>query len=183
MKKDSILVKWQLIVAFGIYTGTQGRMLVFVSALIMMPLSTTEIKTAGWITGIMKSVFEMTKGEVAAVGNSTDLLAINDKPYRFTSWLDIGLCSRYCGNFAFFRDTDIHRFSLWGLLAASAALEIVGLYTLSFSEGVALFVAASLYGVRKTFFWPTDVGNCIGTNTKGRCTNIQYHWRDWHAEL
>ena len=46
-----------------------------------------------------------------------------------------------------------------GLLATCAALAIAGLYWLSFTETfVAIFAAATLYGVAKTYFWPTMLG-------------------------
>src|SRR5262249_47919758 len=45
-----------IVVAFGIYTRSLGRPLMFFMILIMMPLATTEIGTDGWITGIMEEV-------------------------------------------------------------------------------------------------------------------------------
>src|SRR5262249_42210817 len=52
----------------------------------------------------------------------------------------------------------VHKLSPLGLLAVSAALAIVGLYTLSFAAGTMIFIAATLYGFGKTFFWPTMLG-------------------------
>ncbi len=39
-----------MVVAFGAYTKSLGRPLMFVLILIMMPLATTEIGTDGWIS-------------------------------------------------------------------------------------------------------------------------------------
>ncbi len=46
-----------------------------------------------------------------------------------------------------------------GLLATCAALAIAGLYCLSFvTTFFTIFAAATLYGVAKTYFWPTMLG-------------------------
>jgi hypothetical protein len=58
----------------------------------------------------------------------------------------------------FFAGPIVHRFSPLGLLAISAALAIAGLYSLSTAAGMSLFIAATLYGFGKTFFWPTMLG-------------------------
>jgi hypothetical protein len=44
------------------------------------------------------------------------------------------------------------------LLAVSALLAILGLVFLSKTAGAAIFAAATLYGLGKTFFWPTMLG-------------------------
>jgi hypothetical protein len=54
----------------------------------------------------------------------------------------------------------VHKISPLGLLAACAAMAAAGLYWLG-SAGTSiamLFGAATLYGVAKTFFWPTTLG-------------------------
>ena len=43
-----------IVAAFGVYTQSLGRPLMFVLVLIMLPLATTEIGTDGWITGVMR---------------------------------------------------------------------------------------------------------------------------------
>ena len=58
----------------------------------------------------------------------------------------------------FYAGPIVHKFSPLGLLALSAALAIGGLYSLSSAAGVGLFLAATLYGFGKTFFWPTMLG-------------------------
>ena len=147
-----------MVVAFGIYTRAIGRMLMFVLVLIMIPLATTEIGTDGWITGIMEGVFEMSADEVAAAGDADNLLVINEKPYRLHPGWILVYTSAIMMVLRCFAGPIVHRFSPLGLLAISAFLAIVGLYTLSFSTGAVLFIAATLYGVGKTFFWPTMLG-------------------------
>jgi MFS family permease len=125
------------VVAFAVYTRAAGRMFMFVMTLIMIPLATTEIGTDGWITGIMRGV----------VGE------------RFHPGWILVYTSIIMMVLRFFAGPIVHSLSPLGLLAVSAVLAIVGLYTLSFTTGlVAIFLAAGLYALGKTFFWPTMLG-------------------------
>jgi hypothetical protein len=58
----------------------------------------------------------------------------------------------------FFAGPIVHTLSPIGLLIISAVLAIAGLATLSFTAGVMIFAAATLYAFGKTFFWPTMLG-------------------------
>ncbi len=59
----------------------------------------------------------------------------------------------------FFAGPIVHRINPLGLLFVSAVLAAIGLYSLgSFSTGIAIMVAATVYGAGKTFFWPTMLG-------------------------
>jgi MFS family permease len=125
-----------IVVAFGIYTQSTGRFLMFFMILIMMPLATTEIGTDGWITGIMEGV---AKGKF------------------HPGWVLV-YTSAIMMILRFFAGPIVHSLSPLGLLAISAVLAIVGLYTLSFTTGAMIFAAATLYALGKTFFWPTMLG-------------------------
>jgi MFS family permease len=125
-----------IVIAFGLYTRALGRFLMFFLILIMMPLAITEIGTDSWITGIMEPVAE---------GN-------------FHSGWILVYTSGIMMVLRFFAGPIVHNLSPLGLLAVSAGLAIVGLYTLSFTVGAMIFVAATLYGFGKTFFWPTMLG-------------------------
>jgi DHA2 family metal-tetracycline-proton antiporter-like MFS transporter len=52
----------------------------------------------------------------------------------------------------------VHRFSPLGLLALCSAIAALGLYGLAGMTGAALLLAATIYGVGKSFFWPTSIG-------------------------
>ena len=67
----------------------------------------------------------------------------------------------------FFAGPIVHTLSPLGLLAVSSLLAIIGLITLSFTVGAAIFVAATLYGIGKTFFWPTMLGVVAEQTPKG----------------
>ncbi|MBI2809060.1 MAG: MFS transporter [Planctomycetes bacterium] len=135
-----------IVVAFGIYTQSAGRILMFGMVLIMMPLATTEIGTDGWITDIMKPIAE-------ANGFHSGWVLV------YTSVIMMVL--------RFFAGPIVHALSPLPLLAVSAFLAIIGLYTLSFSAGMLIFVAATLYGIGKTFFWPTMLGVVSEQTPKG----------------
>ena len=56
----------------------------------------------------------------------------------------------------FFAGPIVHRINPLGLLFSCAVLATIGLVCLgTFETGIAIMVAATIYGVGKTFFWPT----------------------------
>lgn len=59
----------------------------------------------------------------------------------------------------FFAGPIVHKINPLGLLLLSAILATIGLYMLgSVATGFAILVAATIYGIGKTFFWPTMLG-------------------------
>src|SRR5690606_35631740 len=51
-----------------------------------------------------------------------------------------------------------HRISPLGLLATCSAVAAVGLFLLSSATGAMILVAATVFGLGKSFFWPTMLG-------------------------
>jgi MFS family permease len=136
-----------IVAAFAAYTRSLGRPFMFFMVLIMMPLATTEIGTDGWIEGIMKGVFK-------EIGIHSGWVLV------YTSVIMMIL--RFCAG------PIIHSLSPLGLLAVSAALAIGGLTFLSSAATVGfIFIAATLYGFGKTFFWPTMLGVISEQTPKG----------------
>ena len=135
MRYAFIAIGIAIVVGFGAYTGSLGNKLMFFLTLIMMPLATTEIGTDGWITGIMEGVFKDMHPGWVLVYTSAIMMVLR-----------------------FFAGPIVHRISPIGLLALSTILAIAGLYYLSFATGAMIFVAATLYALGKTFFWPTMLG-------------------------
>ncbi|WP_425616902.1 sugar MFS transporter [Anatilimnocola sp. NA78] len=125
------------VVAFGAYTKSIGRPLLILLIFVMMPLATTEIGTDGWISTIMEGIAK-------EQGFHAGWILV------YTSAIMLVL--------RFFAGPIVHKISPLGLLAASAVLAIAGLFYLSFAQGTAIFIAATLYGFGKTFFWPTTLG-------------------------
>jgi len=122
--------------AFGFYTKSLGRPLLFVLVLIHMPLAVTEIGTDGWIENILK-------GASAGSFHPGWVLV-------YTSLIMMIL--------RFFAGPIVKALEPLKLLALSSVLAIIGLYTLSLTAGMSIFLAATLYGLGKTFFWPTMLG-------------------------
>jgi len=59
----------------------------------------------------------------------------------------------------FFAGPIVHRISPLGLLFVSAVLACIGLFTLgNATTGIIMILAVTIYGVGKTFFWPTMLG-------------------------
>ncbi len=133
-------------IGFGLYTKALGNPLLFFLALIMVPLATTEIGTDGWIEEIMKGI---------AKNNGFDAGLV----LVYTSLIMMVL--------RFFAGPIVHRISPIGLLIVSSLLAIVGLYWLSFSSGLMVFAAATIYAFGKTFFWPTMLGVAGEQTPKG----------------
>jgi MFS family permease len=127
-----------LTVAFGALIGfAPGRPLFIAMLLIMLPLATTELGTDSWITPLMEP-------QMTALGLQAGWVLV------YTSAIMMVL--------RFFAGPIVHRMSPLGLLAASAAVACAGLVFLSKADGLAILAAATLYGVGKTFFWPTMLG-------------------------
>lgn len=140
-----ILIGVGIVAAFGLYTRALGRPLMFVLVLIMMPLATTEIGTDGWITGIMEGVAEgLFHPGWVLVYTSVIMMVLR-----------------------FYAGPIVHSLSPLGLLAVSSVLAIIGLLSLSVTSGLMIFAAATLYGVGKTFFWPTMLGVVAEQTPKG----------------
>ena len=135
---------WGLIaavtIAFAVMTKSFGRPLLALLIIIMMPQATTELGTDGWITSLMQAPMTAHGFNAAWVLVYTSVIMM---VLRFSA-----------GPF-------IHKLSPPGLLAACSTLAIAGLLALSKTNGATMaviFGAATLYGVGKTFFWPTILG-------------------------
>ncbi|HEU4420890.1 MAG TPA: MFS transporter [Planctomycetota bacterium] len=126
-----------IVASFGVYTGAAGNLLFFVLILTMMPLAITELGTDSWITDLMGP-------EMEAIGINAAWVLV------YTSLIMMVL--------RFVAGPIVHRLQPLGLLAVSAALAIAGLFLLSGAGGLMILVAATIYGVGKTFFWPTMLG-------------------------
>ncbi|MPZ21020.1 MAG: MFS transporter [Luteitalea sp.] len=125
-------------VLFALYVRSFGRPVFVILLVVMVLLATTELGTDSWIADIMRSVLESpTLGMLFLVWTSLIMFVLR-----------------------FFAGPIVHRIGPLGLLAASAAIAVIGLLWLS-SAGTApamLFLAATFYGLGKTFFWPTTLG-------------------------
>jgi MFS family permease len=127
-------------IGFGIVTRSPGRLLLAFLIIIMMPQATTELGTDGWITSLMTTPMQ-------AAGHNPAWVLV------YTSAIMVVL--------RFSAGPLIHKLSPLGLLSACSAIAAIGLAALSKTSGAgmaAIFAAATLYGIGKTFFWPTILG-------------------------
>jgi MFS family permease len=122
---------------FGWYTKSFGQPLFIVLLLIMVPLATTELGTDSWITDLMTPV-------MSELGFHAGWVLVYTSAIMFV--------------LRFFAGPIVHKVSPLGLLSICSAIAALGLYLLSVSAGVAILVAATVYGLGKTFFWPTMLG-------------------------
>ena len=135
-------------IGFGAYVRfAPGRPLFIFMLLIMVPLATTELGTDSWITSLMTPSMEKIglPGITVLIYTSLIMMIL-----RFSA------------------GAIVHRISPLGLLACAAAIAAIGLILLSRAEaGVAILVAATVYGLGKCFFWPTMLGVVSEQSPKG----------------
>jgi MFS family permease len=124
-----------LLAAFGAVTGFRfGHLLLAFLLLIHALVGFVELGTDSWISKITGTI----------MGSPANGLLL----FVYTSALMFIL--------RFFAGPIVARISPLGLLAASAAFGAVGLWLLGSAVGaVACVVAATVYGIGKTFLWPT----------------------------
>jgi MFS family permease len=135
-------------IGFGAYVKfAPGRPLFIFMLLIMVPLATTELGTDSWITSLMNPAMEK-------IGLPGVIVLI------YTSL--IMMCLRFSAG------AIVHRISPLGLLACAATIAAGGLVFLSVAQTAFLvFIAATIYGLGKTFFWPTMLGVIAEQSPKG----------------
>ncbi len=140
-----------LIVPYALYVRSLGRPMFVFLLLIMIPLATTELGTDSWITSLIAP-------EMVEVGLQAGWVLV------FTSFIMMVL--------RFVAGPIVHKLSPLGLLAMSSAIAVAGLFSLSLASGLAIFAAAALYALGKTFFWPTMLGVVAERFPKGGALTI-----------
>jgi len=127
-------------VLFALKIRSFGRPMFVFLMLIMTLLATTELGTDSWIAALMTPVLR------DAGPNAGNWVLIYTSAIMFV--------------LRFFAGPIAHRISPLGLLAVCAGVACVGLTWLSRagSAPMVVFLAATCYGVGKTFFWPTTLG-------------------------
>jgi len=136
---------------YGLYARSLGQPVFLLLLAIMIPLATTELGTDSWITSLM----EMPMRELAL--NAGWVLV-------YTSFIMMIL--RFCAG------PVVKALSPLGLLLASSLIATLGLVALSFSTGIMILLAATLYGVGKTYLWPTMLGIVAERFPKGGALSL-----------
>lgn len=134
---------WAIVIAptaiFAVKMKSFGRPMFVFLLLLMVLLATTELGTDSWVAALMTPVLK----DLGANAGNWVLV--------YTSAIMFVL--------RFFAGPIVHKISPLGLLAVGSLLAAGGLFSLAHVGAAAgmVFLAATLYGVGKSFFWPTTL--------------------------
>ena len=141
-----IIVAGVLILAYGLYVRKLGHPVFIFLLLIMLPLATAELGTDSWITELVTPV-------MGDIGLQPGWVLI------YTAFIMMIL--------RFMAGPIVHKLRPLGLLAVCSGVAVLGLVFLSKAGGILIFVAATIYAVGKSFFWPTMLGVAAERFPKG----------------
>ncbi len=141
-----IIIAAVLIIGYSIYVRSLGHPMFIFLLLIMLPLATTELGTDSWITELVTPV-------MGNMGLQPGWLLI------YTAFIMMVL--------RFLAGPIVHKISPLGLLAVCSAISVIGLIMLSKAAGILIFIAATIYALGKSFFWPTMLGVAAERFPKG----------------
>jgi MFS family permease len=123
---------------FAVKFKSFGRPMFVFLFFVMILSATTELGTDSWITDLLTPAMQQ-------LGMAAGWVLV------YTSAIMLGL-RLSAGLF-------LRRFSPIGLLAICSVMTALGLFWIAHAKAAGvIFVAATLYGVGKTFFWPTTLG-------------------------
>jgi len=136
-------------VTFGAMLREFAQPVLLVLLILHALVGYVELGTDSWTANLMTNIANM-KGILVLVYTSSIMFVLR-----------------------FFAGPIVHKISPLGLLFACATLAMVGLFWLGNSTvGMAVFLAATVYGVGKTFFWPTMLGVVSERFPKGGALTI-----------
>lgn len=133
----NVIITISIVLVFGYYVRSFGQPIFVLLILLMIPLATTELGTDSWISDLMAP-------EMKQIGLQAGWILI------YTSAIMAFL--------RLFAGSIVHKISPLGLLSVSSAIACAGLLLLSVSSGIMVLLAATLFALGKTFFWPTMLG-------------------------
>lgn len=133
----NIIVTLAITAVFGFFVRSVGQPLFIILLLIMLPLATAELGTDSWISDLMSSVMNK-------IGIQAGWILV------YTSAI-MALLRLFTGNL-------IQKISPLLLLAVCSSIAALGLFLLSSSAGIWVLLAATIFGLGKSFFWPTMLG-------------------------
>lgn len=133
----NVVITAGIVAVFGFYVRSFGQPIFIILLLLMIPLAITELGTDSWISDLMAP-------EMRNIGIQAGWILV------YTSAIMAVL--------RLFAGSIIHRISPLGLLSVCSVVACIGLLLLSVSSGVMVLVAATVFALGKTFFWPTILG-------------------------
>ena len=129
-----------MVIAFGLYVRSLGKWLFAALLLIMIVSGTTEVSTDAWIADLMRPEIKKLWG-----------LGL-DAGWVLVYTASIMMILRFCAG------PLVKKFSPLGVLAISSLIAVFGLMFMSKATGSMILLAATVYGVGQTFFWPMMLG-------------------------
>lgn len=129
-----------------LYTRSLGRPMYILLLIVMLLLATTELGVDTWVSDLMKK-------PMAELGLPGGLLLIYMQVIMMVLRFCIGPIER--------------ALKPLGVLFTCSVLAAIGLFFLSQAAGVTILIAATVYGVGKTFFWPVTLGLCAERFPRG----------------
>ncbi|MBN2103462.1 MFS transporter [bacterium] len=152
MLGTALLITCIAIIPLGVYIRSFGRGLFIVLVLLMLPLATTELGTDTWIkelmNPVMRSNFSLSGGWVLVYSSLVMMvLRFNVGPV-------------------------VKRIGPLGLMASSSLAAAIGLVFISNAHGAWIILAATVYAIGQTFFWPTMLGIVAERFPKGGAVTL-----------
>jgi len=142
----NMVVSAAIVILIGFYVRSPGRPLFIILLLMMLPLAITELGTDSWISDLMSPA-------MAKLGLQSGWILVYTSAIMFVLRLSAG--------------SIIHRVSPLGLLSICSLVAALGLFALSVSDGIVILIAATIFGLGKSFFWPTMLGVVADQFPKG----------------
>lgn len=142
----SLITTICIVALFGLYVRSIGQPIFILLILIMLPLATTELGTDSWISDLMAPA-------MAKIGLQAGWILIYTSAIMVILRLSAG--------------SIIHRISPLGLLVTCSIVTAVGLLLLSTSNGIMVLIAATVFGLGKSYLWPTMLGIVADRFPKG----------------
>jgi len=134
----TLVITIVLMIPIGLYIRSFGRGLFIILMLLMFPLATTELGTDAWIKDLMNPVMESNfglSGGWVLVYSSLVMMIL-----RFNA------------------GPIVKRLGPLGLMITSSVAAAIGLVFIGNVSGIWIVVAATVYAIGQTFFWPTTIG-------------------------
>jgi len=132
-----IIIGISIIIPYSIYVKSMGKILLIILLFVIIPVATTELVIDSWIS-------ELIEPSMKQIGLQAGWIIVYSAGIVFILRL--------------FAGPIVHKLKPLGLLALCSVLAIIGLLALSSAAGLWIFVAATIFGLGKTFFWPTMIG-------------------------
>jgi MFS family permease len=146
------IVTLVIAVGFGLFTRSLGRPMYTFLLLVMILLAITELGTDAWIKELM--------------GPGMSRIGL-DAGWVLVYTATIMMILRFCIG------PIVEILKPLGVLLVSSLFAAAGLYFLAGAEGAGtILIAATIYGVGQTFFWPVTIGLCAERFPKGGALTI-----------